>query len=72
MENCITDLLSVVKNKLDFDAFCINYFQTIKQDGNFYHVKTKEKLNQSIAYDFYDEYVRTDLDFEEYQAQTSF
>ena len=63
------DLLAITKSKLDFDDFCIYYFETVKQSSSFFNIHNKEKLILSTASDYYEDYVNSDLNFDNYCEQ---
>ena len=57
-------------NKLSKHNFAIKYFKTYFHNNNYYHIKTKEILNINILNDFYDDFINTRLNFNQYKKET--
>jgi len=50
--------------------FAIKYFGTYFNNNNYIHVKTREVLNMNILNDFYEDFVTSKLNFNQYKKQT--
>jgi len=57
-------------NKLSKHNFAIKYFNTYFHNNNYIHIKTKEILNINILNDFYDDFINTRLNFNQYKKET--
>ena len=50
--------------------FAKRYFKTYFNNKNYIHIETKEILNLNILKDFYEDYINSELYFEDYKKQT--
>ena len=68
-----TEIVSILKNKVDFQSFCIKYFNTFKSKSNGQHYSNidGEKLNYSTAQCFYEDYVYSNYNLNQYIKETS-
>ena len=57
-------------NKLSKHNFAIKYFNTYFHNNNYIHIETKEILNNNILNDFYDDFINTRLNFNQYKKET--
>ena len=71
MDMELNEVVAAIKGKLSFKEFTERYFAVQEIDGKFFNIE-REELKYRTAVEFYDDYISSGREFNQYVKETSF